>query len=585
FQGDYRGATSEFNAIPYEAAEYPRAMYFAGVSYVQLEDWQAALDAFQEARNSASERTDEQDSQDVVDLASLAMGRVHYELGESAEARDEYQQVSRFSAHYDQALYELCWTYIKEERFEDALRTLEILLLAVPDSTYRPNAQLLRGDLLMRMQDYHEALTIFDTTVLQFGPLAEQLSVVIRDDADPDEYFDALIDVSSASLDLPDLARRWVEEDETMQRTLNLVRDLEAQGSEIADSREIIEELSAVLDSPSRVDLFPAAGESFGQALELRYRALVAHGQLLELEYSLVSDTMSEGQRSEYLEMRDRRRALLESLSEYPTTYETMRNREHEIEADIGDLEMEVYRLGYEVETQSAQLRALRMQLREQHEAGQMSLQAFEEVSQELELFEEGLGDLEDLRDRLRQELELERLSTGIGTVAGSSQTELVSELSGLIRSETRMLQAQSSGLSGTQAADFTNTQRVNDKLVDTQRRLTDFFSNIDGMVEEQTREVRRQIQVEDAQLDEYERLLRQYGSQGESLAGEVAYRNFILVQERFGELILRADVGIIDVAWREKEDRTDRIEMLLDERTEQIRTLDAEFREVLDAQ
>ena len=75
--------------------------------------------------------------------------------------------------------------------------------------------------------------------------LAAELAGLIDPDTSPDAYFAALIDPSSASVNMPEMARQWVEEDDTMQRALALVADLEAQAQEIVESREIVGEIDA----------------------------------------------------------------------------------------------------------------------------------------------------------------------------------------------------------------------------------------------------------------------------------------------------------------------------------------------------
>jgi len=64
-----------------------------------------------------------------------------------------------------------------------------------------------------------------------------------------------------------------------------------------------------------------------------------------------------------------------------------------------------------------------------------------------------------------------------------------------------------------------------------------------------------------------------------------VTWQNFGRVQKRFYELVLKADVGRIDVSWAEREEHRMRVEMLTRERTRQVEALDQEFKEIVDQQ
>ncbi len=384
---------------------------------------------------------------------------------------------------------------------------------------------------------------------------------------------------------LPELARDWVEDNEDMHRALSLVSDLELQTSEVRESREIIEELETVLNSASRVDVFPELREGYGHALELQHRMLRLYVQLVDLEGNLVLGNAPATSQSEYEAIREQRRAVWRQLSSLPTTFDEMARQEAAVESNLQGMEMEIFRLGYDVESQRAQLTALRLQVREEHAAGDRSTEEFQAANSQLDLFEEELEALEVYRNELRRALNRERLSTGLGSVAAGNQEELRGQLLSLISREIDILGTFRVGADGRTSGFLSDLDRVRGRLSTLQQDMRAFFRAIDGVVDDQTRDILRQLDVETALLQEYDRELREYGSQGEYLAGEIAFVNFIDVQNQFNQLILRADVGIIDVAWREKEDRTSRIESLFEERNEQLNILDSEFREVLEVE
>ena len=54
-------------------------------------------------------------------------------------------------------------------------------------------------------------------------------------------------------------------------------------------------------------------------------------------------------------------------------------------------------------------------------------------------------------------------------------------------------------------------------------------------------------------------------------------------VRARFYDLVLRADVGNIDVSWADREEHRQRVELLTRQRATEIQALDDEFQEIMD--
>lgn len=63
---------------------------------------------------------------------------------------------------------------------------------------------------------------------------------------------------------------------------------------------------------------------------------------------------------------------------------------------------------------------------------------------------------------------------------------------------------------------------------------------------------------------------------------GDVARLSFDRVRQRFQDIVLRADVGVVDVAWALKEAQTSAISRQVNDQRRELKVLDAEFAEVL---
>ncbi len=66
------------------------------------------------------------------------------------------------------------------------------------------------------------------------------------------------------------------------------------------------------------------------------------------------------------------------------------------------------------------------------------------------------------------------------------------------------------------------------------------------------------------------------------NLVGSVAYRSFRQVRAQFYRLVLKADVGIVDVAWQRKRERVEKIQQLSSQKAADIQALEDDFRGIL---
>ena len=90
-----------------------------------------------------------EDDREINELSLLAIGRVHYETNEFEKAIDAYKKLPAESTYYPDLLYEMSWTYIKQEAWEDAARLIDVFLLAYPEHDYSVRLRVIQGDIYM----------------------------------------------------------------------------------------------------------------------------------------------------------------------------------------------------------------------------------------------------------------------------------------------------------------------------------------------------------------------------------------------------------------------------------------------------
>ena len=134
--------------------------------------------------------------------------------------------------------------------------------------------------------------------------------------------------------------------------------------------------------------------------------------------------------------------------------------------------------------------------------------------------------------------------------------------------------------LAGSGGAAYDSAYR---RIAAVERQLDQRDAEVAAVVEARVAEMMRVIDEEAANLTRYRATLKSLEGETVEVVGTITYLNFNRIHDRFHELVLRADVGKIDVSWARREDHRLRIDALTRERARELQALDDEFRDVMD--
>jgi len=559
-------ARKGFIAIPGGTEFSLRSKYFVGVIHTLRTEYLDAIAAFHGVLGH--EPVNDQEKK-VVELTYLALGRLYYETDQLEQAVEAYRAVAQTSPHFDHALYELAWTYIRMGDAIQAERALEVLSVAAPDSPLNADGKILRGDLLARVGRYEEAEVVFDEVRELFGPIRDELERQRRDHDDLHAYFRGVVRENLDNFDigdfLPESARPWVELEADHERALGVLADLSEAKQLVQETDELAQRITAALSAPNRVSVFADLRRQRERATGLRNRAARARGAFIESE----ARTMA-GQRSGVEGARATRRKLQAAVEKMPIDTEDFIERDLEMlgqyraaERDLQGLRVEI--LGLEarivasrrgllaVDPEKVDPEALRAELAK-HEA-------------ETKAYEEELT-------WIRRRLEVGRLHVGVGDKRYQADDETRDQFIASVKRERQ--------LAGSGGASFDAGYR---RLAAVESQLDQRDTEIARVVRERVAEMLAVVDEETANLARYRVALRSLEGETVDVVGAITYLNFNRIHSRFYDLVLRADVGKIDVSWARREDRRLRIDTLTRERARELQALDDEFRDVMDEQ
>ena len=298
---------------------FRKAKYIIAASLVAEEDFDAAIPIFKDLLTLSIET---QDDRTILDLSLLALGRIYLETRDYAQASNMYGQIGADSQYLSDKLFEEIWTYIKQmdevreirkdnkkeltqldlellfarerELVQQALRGIDLFLLAFSEHRYAPKLKLMQGHLHIQAVEYDDAMASYELVINEYSPVKDRFQELAESEDKPKQYISEFVEVGgqvAGTRDgLPGYAVAMVMADRDLARALTVYKDLNAQQLDVEASQLIIDELDEALSSPGGIGGFD----------QLRYDVQLIRSlgvqrafDLVELELSIVAASMS----------------------------------------------------------------------------------------------------------------------------------------------------------------------------------------------------------------------------------------------------------------------------------------------------
>jgi tetratricopeptide (TPR) repeat protein len=313
-QKDFLKAKSHLLEIQPQSTMYNKAQYLLGTIMVRESDLVGASEYFKAVLDVSVDSTEDRQ---ILDLALLALGRIHYEMGQFREAADYYGRIGGDSEYLDDKLYEIIWCFIKQQAWEDSLRGVEIFLLAFPEHEYTAQLKLLEGHLHVKKEQYDSALTSYETVIADYTPIRDRFSTLASGGEATGQYFQRLSAMqveggTAEDPDLPPYAVAMMTSDPDLSKALTVFREIDHQSSEISESEKIAEELTVALADAKSMAGFDRIRNDVAlmRQLGLQHRL-----DLLRVEEEWLWNELPGRDRGELSGIRERRQQLLEQIT------------------------------------------------------------------------------------------------------------------------------------------------------------------------------------------------------------------------------------------------------------------------------
>ena len=567
FQQDYEQARREFASVKDDEELILKASYFIGAAFVKemmldeaIAAFAAAVKRFPEVRPA---------NRELLDLLYLGLGRVQYEKDDVENAIDAYAHIDKYSPYYDVALYESAAVNMRAGNTISAERILEVLTVAIPDSRYIPKAKLLRGQLLASAGRYDEAEKVFEQTIQEFSPVQEMMEKALSQSGDSGVFFDLLMARSVDELDvrsmIPSEVVTWASEEPEVKRAFVLADDLGKAQAYTSESERLADLIGAVVNGTSAVNAIPLLRNAMRQNHQYR-------NQLARLTMRLLADLEDDAGPAHTGSLASRRVGLAGPMDRLPVDDSTYKAREHAAKQKYTALRQELARYETMLDKLQAVIVGLERYVEKPEYRSQVSKVALAGYRSQLNRYR---GAVETIRNgvaAVKLDIEKAGYQAGIGGEQDVQDSRTVAQLFALATKYTGLTR-----YAGRNSGEY---QSALNEVLKTYQEIERLGQDVEAVATEEVAHIRRELIAEQAKLKQYRKQLDELNGEAKLVVNGVARENFASIRKRFQELMIKADVGIIDIAWMKKEEHKARSVKLSQNRTNEIQWLDEEFKE-----
>jgi hypothetical protein len=239
----------------------------------------------------------------------------------------------------------------------------------------------------------------------------------------------------------------------------------------------------------------------------------------------------------------------------------------------------QAFKLGYELQSLNAMLVAVEKWLDDNRNARKSTPEdekAFRaRIQSELEVVDTLGKELGSLRSDLSQE----RASAD---ASASGEDTLRKEYLAVLDRQHQLLAAAEAKLGPEARQVVQRAHQLRGSLDGLKQRVTAARAVLRDQLARRGKQLREKVLGEQQLLAEYENNTRAVSGNARNLVGRIAFDSFKRVRQQFYDLVLKANVGNVDVAFTRKQDKTQQIQKMSAEKDRELRELDGEFKEVL---
>jgi len=506
-------------------------------------------------------RNDEE--KDVQSLSRMALGRLFYELGETGEAVRWYKMISDKSPHFEDALYEMAWVYVREEEVMKAAETLAIMEVRNRNSVFLPRARLLLGYLHVRSEKWTEANKAFNDTASRYKAVHLQIKELMEKELDLKAFFDQITrkkeDAAGSGKDadkktvfrlqyaIPPEAIPLFQEDQTLMKAILVTEDITGIGENLENSRESLLLIKRRLQSASRIGLFPLLADTRTKTYEMEMKNMEARAALLKVAREQFSRHVTGNTAPQLTKAEQDRQKLEKTVTTMPRSTDSLAarltSRRKVFDEKILDVDNMIKDLqGFQQLVFGMYEYYKKQKPERQKQLAPMLAQLQEEASE----IESALEMARSVKAKIMDA----SLTVGVDDADMEAERRVRAQYRTAIAAEFAVWSSIRSKLSNTEMVLFDKMVTLMQNADTMDRRLDDLNSKLQALADERLTKIKEEIAVEEANLKAYEVQYQQYKQQAGQLNVLITQESIKEIARHFHDVVVESDLGIVDVNW-----------------------------------
>lgn len=527
---------------------------------------------------------------EVLDHSHLALGRLYLQQKKFDDAVANYQAVDHNSTVYEEALFEMAATHVAAKRPKAALEALDVLLLTVSDDNVAVQAAVLRGRINMLDKEFDAADAAYQDVVERYSAITGELTRFASSDKNLEQFFSWLLnrgtDEYTVVRPVSERVARYIEKDEDMQRVVSLFDDMGAERADVKESARLAGTIDAALKETSRLDMFPELKDGWLRLIENQNRSVEIGRRIVELLRGYALPSMNAEERTKADALEAQRKKWEVAFAKVPATKGDYVLRQNRVDAGYQNLAADVGILKSQLASVKDQVLAVEKMLNERI-YGEQGIALTKEHEAELR------ASLQNEKDELRrtyraieelsQDTEVYAQGVGAGDKVSNDEATVRAALLAAQRVEQAMYVSVLERGAGHQD-DVSRLSMARNTLDKLGGQIMGILQVIAGRAGERVAVIAGVLSAEKRNIAEYQVTVRAYEEDSRGMARDVGYGLIRSAEKRLADILLEADLGLVDVAWQRKQDKRTAIDALQAEKAVKIKTL-ADVRESLTAE
>jgi tetratricopeptide (TPR) repeat protein len=557
FRNRVKDALTVFAGIGTSHPYYLQAVYFTGVCHIKQGRLNAAMAVYKQIIDKVLFgyfRPKSVTQRRVLQLVIIAAARLAYYQGRSKNiqrAIELYNAIPRKSPYFENALYERAWAYLKAKRHQRAVKTLELLQVANPKYGKSDEAQVLLGNLKIQTGDFAGAKAVFRKAARELRPVYRTLRGLQRANLDPKIIFAQLtaqnIEQFDIKVRLPRLALRWLRKQPDVKRALMMLNDIKAIQKMVTESYAIIRQIERKLTSGSQIAAYPTLALARARAADLETSLLGLRGDTSAHLQKLLMPNATVAERYQLKQLQKERLRLEKLIQLAPKSTDAYKKRVGKIKKLFEKVDSDALVQQMRIGQLEKALKALVSYYYRTLKTQRLSKQMLEANAKRLR---SRIAALKSMIKTVRNDIADTRNNVGIGDTVMRYEKQLRSQYKKVLGKLQGLAAALASRLSASQRQQRAVLYLLMARMAKAQTNLDRVNQRIDAYLASKRAEVLRVLTEEKAKLVGYRAYMAKVRPRSKEVVGGVAMQNFKKVSDNVYQVLVKADVGVLDVVW-----------------------------------